>query len=79
MTRTKIVDEIITQMESLPILESDIFDFTQSWWDEAGDFWSSYYADDLTTSKALLNEGPWGDAALHRLNDQLNWFSTFIK
>ena len=71
MKRQVLVGEIVALLETSPTVEMDCFDFSQSWWVEAGPFWDSYYNKDYSSCKTILQQGSWGDAALHNLKRQL--------
>ena len=77
MTRKVLVGEIIALLQSLPTVEQDCFDFSQSWWVEAGSFWTSYYNKEFAKCESILMKGSWGDAALHNLKRQLMKVSVF--
>ena len=74
MTRTTLVNQIISKLEDMPTVEQDCFEFSQTFWTESGNFWSSYYSKDLENCRDILEKGQWCDASLHRFNHQLEKF-----
>ena len=79
MNRTELVQSVIDLLENLPTMESDTFDLTQSFWDEAAPFWSSYYSGDFTESTQQLLSGKWSDKDLLRFFYQLKTIDSYLK